>query len=124
MCFVIGRISELKQSNDDHLQGIKISFHVVCTTQSIEVEHIDKRKHLVLMETICSQSARTTNYMSGPSATVVLKTGTKGTESYFVTGGFVHSLHNYRVYIYSTNQQYMRHNLMLFYYKYIQPMAI
>ena len=70
MCFVIGRNSELMQSNDDHVQGIQISFHVVCTIQTAEVEHIDKWKHLVLMEAIFSQSARTTNHMSGPSATV------------------------------------------------------
>ena len=30
MCFVIGRVSELKQSNDGHVQGLKISFHVKC----------------------------------------------------------------------------------------------
>jgi len=30
MCFVIGCISELKQLNDGHVQGMKISFHVKC----------------------------------------------------------------------------------------------
>jgi len=64
-CFVIGHNSELKQCNNDHVQGIQISSHVKCirSVQATEVEQIDEQKPLVLVEAIFNnKSVRTTNH--------------------------------------------------------------
>ena len=61
VCFVTGRNSALKQSNNDHAQGLRNKSKLSCTKQVAEVKRVHKQKHLVLAEAILSQSARMTN---------------------------------------------------------------
>ena len=54
MCLVIGRTSELKQSNDDHIKGIKINLCKVYSIQSTEVEKINEQKQLLVLVEVCA----------------------------------------------------------------------